>query len=279
MDDQLVCLRNASTDALQAANVGYPYPGRTNVSLFPWGPCIDNDLIEDTIPALLAAGKFIQVPLLFGNDNDEGSYFAVNANTTDDISTFFMDNYPLLTTNDTDNIVSTYSYLANTSTPEHGPLFAEASAAYGEATFICLSNTVVSTYAAALPAQAAQNNTAPAWNYRYNVLSASNEAAGDGVPHTYQDPALWGPGDPSYTADYMTSNAADIPLVMGYWTSFIKTLDVNAQAAPGAPVWETFGSDGKRLMFNASGASLEVVPADQNQRCAFWASLEPDTDM
>lgn len=269
--DPLSCLRAKDSTTLNTANIAYPYPGRTGGALFPYTPCVDGDFIADTTDKLLSAGKFIQVPLLLGNANDEGTIFAPNAASSTEVTDFFADNYPLLTADEVHSIVfQEYLYLEDTSTPMHAQYFALAATAYGESTFTCPSNNVASLYAAALPPTC--DNAAPVWNYRYAVLSPANAAAGLGTIHTYQDPAFWGPGDPDYVnqTGYAEANAAVIPLVAGYWTSFAKTYDVNAQAAPGAPRWEAYGSDQKRLLFNNTGAYMENVPSDQDARCSFW---------
>lgn len=262
--DPLACLRAANSSTLQAANIGYPYPNHTTAAIFPYGPCVDGDLIADTTDNLLTAGKFIQVPLLLGNDQDEGSLFVPNSTQSSEINDFFANNYPLLTPDEIHDIIfQWYLYLEDTSTPMHGQFFALAQTAYGESTLICPSINLASTFA---------NASVLVWNYRYAVVSPANAAAGLGTPHTYQDAAYWGPGSPDFTnnAGYAEANAATIPLVSGYWTSFVKTYDVNAQSAPGSPAWTAYGSEQNRLLFNGSGAFMETVPADQNARCGFW---------
>ncbi|KFZ18670.1 hypothetical protein V501_01087 [Pseudogymnoascus sp. VKM F-4519 (FW-2642)] len=87
--DQLECLRALDTEILQAAN---------------WTPTIDGHFIQDYPYVLFEKGKFIHVPIIFGNDNDEGTYFVPNATSPADVATFFTDNYPHLTTHDTDAI-------------------------------------------------------------------------------------------------------------------------------------------------------------------------------
>ena len=248
--DQLACLRAADSDVLQNANTDFPFPGRANIPLFPWGPCIDGDIIQDTIPSLLQQGKYIKVPLIYGNDQNEGSIFAPNANNSNDVATFFVDNYPLLTPDDTDAIISQqYAYLNATATSQHGPFFALAEAAYGESTFTCPSNLIMDSYAAG-------NCSAPVWNYRYNVLHPANAASGQGVPHTYQIQAWWGIGDPDFNSQYQMVNNISMPLVRGYWSSFVKHLDPNVESADGSPTWATWGSERGRLMFGNEGSSM-----------------------
>lgn len=282
--DQLACLRQKDTATLQAQNVPSPFPGRTAspVPLFYWTPCIDGDFLRDLPYNLFASGRFVGVPLLFGNDNDEGSEFATNAATPDDMVNFLQNNYPLLLANDTDAIVDQYPL--RPALPQHAAWFPSASDAYGEATFICPAVTVLSAYLTAAAATAA---TAPLWSYRYNVVDENNAAAGLGVPHLWESYAVFGPsnlGPAAPPQSYLTYNAAIVPLVMRYFLSFIQTHDPNPLRSAGAPVWDAWGSAGagtagnlSRIVIETNATRMETVGADQVARCQFWAGLAPRT--
>lgn len=71
-DAQMSCLRGKSLSELQAANVASAFPGRTAppAPLFYWTPCVDGEILEDLPYVLFEDGRFIKVPVLFGNDND-----------------------------------------------------------------------------------------------------------------------------------------------------------------------------------------------------------------
>lgn len=281
--DQLECLRLLDTATLQAQNIPSPFPGRTAapVPLFYWTPCIDGDFLQDLPYNLFAQGKFLTVPLLFGNDANEGSEFATNAATTDDMVNFLQNNYPLLLTNDTTAIINLYPL--QPAITNHAAWFPSASLAYGESTFICPAVTILSTYLTA----AGNNPNAPLWSYRYNVLDDGNAAAGLGVPHLWESFAVFGPsslGPASPPASYLTYNAAVVPQVMHYFLSFIQTKDPNPLRAPGSPVWGTWGSTGtganvSRILLqgNVTETAMEFVGSDQATRCAFWAGAAPRT--
>lgn len=70
--DVMSCLRETDTEALQAANVAQPFPGTDGdvVPKFYWTPCIDGDMLEDLPYRMLEKGRFVQVPIIFGNDQD-----------------------------------------------------------------------------------------------------------------------------------------------------------------------------------------------------------------
>ncbi|ROW01540.1 hypothetical protein VSDG_02114 [Cytospora chrysosperma] len=226
--DQMACLRALDTAALQAQNVPSPFPGRTAAPLphFYWTPCIDGDFIQDLPYNLFARGLFVDVPLLFGNDNDEGRSFAADAATSADMANFLRNNYPLLTAADADALVELYPL--EPAAARHAAWFPSASTAYGEATFICPAISILGAYAVFGPAS----------------------LAGEAAP-------------PSY----LTYNAPVVPLVMGYFLSFVRTGDPNALRAPGAPV----------IVIETNNTRMEEVGPAQALRCRFWKGLAPRT--
>ncbi|KAK3330408.1 Alpha/Beta hydrolase protein [Apodospora peruviana] len=133
------CLRSKSAALLQEMNRAQPFQGRTAwpLPLFYWTPCIDGDLLQDLPYRLFKKGQFVDVPLLSGTANDEGSVFAANAATEADMANFFANNYPALTLNDTDTIIQQYAKLALPPLPRHADWYPATSRAYGEATFTC----------------------------------------------------------------------------------------------------------------------------------------------
>ncbi|KAI3401962.1 hypothetical protein diail_6522, partial [Diaporthe ilicicola] len=286
--DQMACLRALDTKTLQAQNVPSPFPGRTQspVPLFYWTPCIDGDFLQDLPYNLLAQGKFVNVPLMFGNDNDEGSYFATNAATQDDMSNFFQNNYPLLTADDTAAIARAYPLMP--ALPQHAAWFPSASMAYGEATFICPAISLFAAYTKVATANNANTPGAALWLYRYNVIDNTNAAAGVGVPHLWESYAVFGPtnlASNNVPESYLTYNAPIVPVVMDYFLSFVQTRDPNPLRAAGSPAWGSWGSsflagaggNGTRLVLETNNTRMEPVEGAQAARCDFWAGLAPRT--
>jgi acetylcholinesterase len=95
--DELECLRGKDTLTLQVANKPSAYPGATGPPHFYFTPCIDGDFLQDYPILLFEQGKFIKVAVIFGDDQDEGSYFAANASTPADVAAFMVDQFPHLT--------------------------------------------------------------------------------------------------------------------------------------------------------------------------------------
>ena len=155
--------------------------------------------------------------------------------------------------------------------PEHAAYFPSASAAYGEATFTCPGNYISLSFANSLPPD-------KVWNYRYKVLQASNVAAGLGVPHTFESPAIFGLGnaDDNVNSSYATYNSEIIPVVMSYWISFVRDLTPNQYKYGSAPYWDSFGDGedgGKTILLQTNGTVMDTIPEDQVERCEFWRGL------
>lgn len=218
--------------------------------------------------------RFIQIALLIlSDDTDEGTFFSKNATSPAEVATFMTNNYPHLTSDDTDAINAQYPLMDPF--PEHAAYFPSAVAAYGESTFICVGNYICSVYTQHVsPSQV--------WNYRYNVQMAGYVSIGDGVPHTIESEAIFGVGNIGDTAateaqtGYTTYNAEIIPVVMNYYISFVRTLDPNTYKYSDAPYWENFGcwsEEGSRLKFETRATAMELIPQDQAERCEFWRGL------
>ena len=65
-----------------------------------------------------------------------------------------------------------------------------------------------------------------------------------------------------------------MPVIQGYWTSFMRSYDPNAHRAPGTPAWEGWsGSSMRRLMLITNGTAMETVPKDQAARCQYLSGI------
>lgn len=107
------------------------------------------------------------------------------------------------------------------------------------------------------------------------MTDPAQAAEGLGVPHTIEISAIWGPDNTNGAApaSYYTTNAAIIPVIQGYWISFIRTLNPNALRAPGTPEWNTFGPHQERLLFMTTSTRMELVQEEQKARCNYLTSI------
>lgn len=275
-DDALSCLRSVSLDIIQTANIDLPFPGGSDSPepLWYWLPVRTGPgtLVPDRLYKSFLTGRFIKVPLLVGDDTDEGTYFAVNASTQAEVSRYLKNNYPGLGQTQLDQINEAYP--KTTPFPEHAAYFPSAEAAYGESTFTCPGNIMAESMAYFYDSD-------KVWNYRYNVLDPTLLAAGLGVPHTAEESAIFGPGYAGTALEsFYTTNAAIVPVVMDYWVSFVRSLDPNTYKSEDAPVWETWrhlGDNGKgrglRLRIQTNDTVMEEVPQLLAERCALWREL------
>jgi carboxylesterase type B len=107
----------------------------------------------------------------------------------------------------------------------------------------------------------------------YNVEDPTEIAQGLGVPHTIEAVAIWGThSGASVPASYLTTNKNIIPVVQGYWTSFIRTLDPNKLRASGTPEWTAFNGSA-RILFETNATRIESVDEAQRERCEFFWGL------
>lgn len=127
-------------------------------------------------------------------------------------------------------------------------------------------------------------STQHVWSYQYNVHDRKDDAAGLGVPHTVETPAIWGPpngfcDECQYSKHH--EDAPIVPVVMDLWISFVKALDPNPYRDAKTPYWQswgTTGSSGRRLKIQLKDTTMEGLPAEQIEKCKFWRSLASVTE-
>jgi carboxylesterase type B len=181
------------------------------------------------------------------------------------MNTFLLSNFPHLTQEQLITIDDLYPKAAQF--PGTGAYWRTVSNAYGEMRYICPGINVSSVMA---------NARVKVWNYRYNVRDPTNYAHGLGTTHTEEVSAIWGTqyvngGAP---ASYNSSNYPMVPVIQGYWTSFIRAFDPNLYRAKGTPIWDGWTESAmKRLMFITNGTAMETAPSAQANRCEFLSGI------
>lgn len=279
----LDCLRNKTAQELQLENHSIPYPNATSPPLFMWNPVVDGDFVRDLKYSAFAAGKFVQVPLIVGDDTDGGSVFAPRyAASQEQSDQFLRDQFPSLTWKQLAHIGALYPN-ADTACPRPGCFYQQASRAYGDMRYMCPGLFV----SAAGGAARRHGGAGPrSWNYRYDVRDAAQVGEGLGVPHVAELAAVFGPaytgggggggGPPSYYAP-AGPNAAVVPLVQAYWLSFVRALDPTPFRRPGAAAWLPLAPAApQRLLFETGGtARMEAVDALTRERCLYLWTIGP----
>ena len=269
----LNCLRSVDIATFMASTKNSPFPegSPSPIPLWYWLPVIDNDLVLDHMYNMFESGRFIKVPLLVGDDTDEGTDFGYNAASADDVRTFMKNNYPRMKDDQLNRMNELYPLMAPLA--NHAAYFPSAAAAYGDSTFTCAGNEMASAYTRYAHAN-------KVWNYRYNVVDPDNTANGLGVPHTFETSAIFGPGMAGgFAQSYLTTNAPIVPITMAYFISFIRALDPNKYRDKLAPEWDTWGlGGGKRLRLQTGSLGMENVPRELTAKCAFWRGLVDYTE-
>lgn len=268
-----------------------------------WGPTVDPTGRWLVAPhyEMFEQGRFQKLPAIYGHTSNEGtpSYLSNNSATTDADLTNNVKNAvgPSFTDEQAAAILKAYppslnnisffgrdvsesgskDVAARRKSGGTGVQWQRDAAIQGELKLTCPTMWKSDMHAAS-------RNKAN-WHYRYNVLDLSMGGLRDqGIfsPHTSELYAIWGPNntdgnDPKcYTVPAAQGGCADIvPIVQGYWLSFIKTLDPNKLRLSGTPEWKPWDVDGaERIVFDNGNASMEATgegmgelePAGMNQR-------------
>lgn len=265
--DSLHCLRSKSAQELQKANVNaQPFPGSQHPQLFAWNPVIDGDFIPEVTYAAMEKGRFVDVPVLMGDDTNGGTVFTPrDTATTPQVNTFLHDQFPFLTLGDLYDIDHMYP---PTDCSSPGCKWRLLSDIYGDIRYMCSTLFMSQQYA----------KKGKSWNYRWNVEDPRQVNEGLGVPHTVEVHAVFGPENTrGAPASYFKGgeNAHAVTVAQGYWTSFIRTLNPNKLRAKGSAEWEQ--ADGwKRIVVNTGGQTeMETVNSEQRRRCTFYKNIGP----
>lgn len=128
--DVMQCLRSKNTTTLQSADIVLPYPSRVNSPVAYFAPCVDGTFSTDLLYNLFEAGKCVKVPILIGDDTNEGTEFILDATTSEEFLETIKDNFPGLTSSDLQRINRTYPLMPPL--PKHGAWFPSVTAAYGD---------------------------------------------------------------------------------------------------------------------------------------------------
>lgn len=270
-NDTLSCLRNLSAASIQAVNVNTPFPGAQQPPLYMYGPVLDYDFITDYTLSAYSRGQFIKVPAIYGDDTNEGPTFAPRSTSSyAQGNTFLQNNFPSFTLQQLQQIPKFYPVEGTPSFPNSGRFWRQIGNAYGELRYTCPGVFV---------SQQLADRKVPSWNYRWNVIDPEDNAEGLGVTHTVEIHAIWGPENTrnQSPASYRLGgvNAPIVPVVQGYWTSFIRSFNPNQYKKEGTPTWEEWGEQ-RRLMFQTNRTRMEEVSEEQKRRCEYLLSLGVD---
>lgn len=262
-----------------------------------YGPVLDNDFVTDYTYAAYMKGNFVKLPAIYGDDTNEGTIFTPSSTANISASDQFLkDQFPALTLSQLARINALYPEAGTPQFAGKGAYWRQVSNAYGEIRYICPGIFISQKYV--------QLGLASIWNYHWNVQDPPDVEEGYGVTHTSEVNAIFGPDNVNggAPASYSTINANIVPVIQGYWTSFIRSHDPNTFRAAGSPLWRNwdgvglggnggdvrgdaspdgygfgtqYGGHGgyQRLLMQTNISHMETVPLAQAERCAYLASI------
>ncbi|EFR01911.1 cholinesterase [Nannizzia gypsea CBS 118893] len=274
--DSLACLRKLDVNKLQEFNLGVPLPDSSGPPLFAYSPVIDGDLIEDSFYNLFNQGKYIDVPTVMGSDSNEGTIFAPhNTSTLEESDRWLARQFPALKTNHFEKLHELYPK-PQVQYQGAGMYWSQLSQLYGEMRYVCPAMAICRTMSDSLEINK--------WSYEYHAQDHRFTKNGYGATHTVELNAIFGPAflgrkpAPSYNTP---ENGLIVPIVQGYWTSFIRTLDPNKHRVAGSPEWKPSvqGQDLSkplhRLFFETNGTKMISEDEGLKKRCDYLTSIGP----
>ncbi|KAK7712411.1 hypothetical protein SLS64_004795 [Diaporthe eres] len=248
--DTVACLRAVPSDTLTAI-----FESDVVDEIPSWGMEIDGDFIEGNAREALLAGNFIKVPILHGQNHDEGTALATRGIDTDaqflaDVRSRGADNATAL------RIAALYpddpaagipATLAGRAPAELGLQYKRAAAFCGDLVWHATRRLTAETWA---------RNGVPGWAYLFNVLPAGVSDA-VGVTHFLEVAYVFSNiGAAAPQKHTMVAN-----LMSRYWAGFIADLDPNSGNV--GPNWPTYSLAEPQLMaFDVNMTSLATPIAD-----------------
>lgn len=254
----LGCLRGLSAKEITANNTNIPTPGGgSSPPLYMYSNVIDGTFTQDYTYNAFASGKYIKVPVIFGDSTNEGTIFTPDSiSNYSQMTSFLTDQFARLNSSQLSTIDAFYHKAEQF--PGKGAYWRTAANAYGEMRYTC-PGLFIST-------MMNQHGVNRSWNYHWDVLTSENAINGLGVQHTAELLSIWGTSSP-------LTNAL-IPVIQNYWVSFIKMMDPNKLKLASAPTWKPYTDSGReRVHFinDPAQTAMEVVDAGQMERCKwFW---------
>ncbi len=246
----MACLRGKSvTDVLHALPT--KLDGFQSRQGADWLPVVDGDFLPDDPMKLFASGAFAKVPVLLGNNTNEGSIF-LNGNTTivDDPSYLAFEEvqYP----GHGADVVAKYppsSYA--------GSYLDAAAEAFTDGSLVCPTRRIArAIVAAGMPA------------YRYRFAHALTNFLIPNLGAFHASELLFVFGNPLGGTRLTDEEAPLSQTMMGYWGSFAAASDPNGN---GRAPWPAYDAAHETDMV------LDLTPSTEDQykrdACDFWDSV------
>lgn len=246
--DKIACLRALDQATLRSANCWF-------------NPAINKeDLFSDSLPEMFRQGKYRKVPTIWGTCADEGTKNVPQSTASvDEAKKFFLQQDPTLSNSSLAVLQKMYLDADQPVFPKSGAKWRQLANAMGDIGNHCQTRNLQDFLV---------RDGSPTWNYKYDVIDPTDEAAGFGAWHTVNTHAFWGQSrDDNAPKSYATTNKPAISLVRGYWFSFIRHLDPNRDREQGSAEWTPYTAGRERLFIQTGNTHMERISDNQNLRC------------
>lgn len=245
-NDTLACLRSLDFNTFLLATESVPISSSYNSIALSYLPRPDGTVLLDSPEILASKGQFAKVPLLLGDQEDEGTLFSVyqlNLTSTKDLEEYLGSLYfQQATVSQVQDLVATYPDDPSAGSPfRTGPLnniypqYKRLAAILGDVIFTLQRRSLLEIVDQIAP-------SVPTWSFIASYLY----------------------GTPFLGTFHTTSQIAAFGLVPGYasavtqefYISFFNTMNPNSNGSALLPKWPCWGSGKQVMQLGATSSSL-----------------------
>lgn len=246
-DQSATCLRSKSV-AEVLAKQGNPYGGRVAYEL----ATVDGRILPMSQRAALTEGRFHRVPILFGNNGDEGKIFVPPKLSAAEYPSTLA-GYAEAVHRPVPRILKAYP-LAHYASPTDG-----AAAAYGDANFVCTNRVVARLLA----------HQVSAYEYEFDDVQGTAPLGpihGAELRYLF-DVTFLGPIFDGSPATLPAPSQALALAMRRYWTAFARTDSPNQLATS---VWQPVPSGTIQLLVAPEPRSTSAAAFVERHKCRYW---------
>ncbi|KAL6701646.1 lipase [Trichoderma pleuroticola] len=244
--DTLACLRSLDFNTFLLATESVPISSSYNSIALSYLPRPDGTVLLDSPEILASRGQFAKVPLLLGDQEDEGTLFSVyqlNLTSTQDLEEYLGSLYfQQATASQVQDLVATYPDDPSAGSPfRTGPLnslypeYKRLAAILGDFIFTLQRRSLLETVDQIAP-------SVPTWSFIASYLYGT---AFLGTFHTTSQIAAFGL-IPGYAS----------AVTQEFYISFFNTMNPNSNGSALLPVWPCWGSGKQVMQLGPTSSSL-----------------------
>ncbi|ORX40256.1 Alpha/Beta hydrolase protein [Kockovaella imperatae] len=264
-NDTFQCLRAIDAVILQNATNQLREEPRFALG-FPWNPNVDYDLIPDRPSYLLSQGKFARIPILAGDDLDEGTIFVqTDTNSTQGVVNQIEWLEPVNPSQaSVDTLLELYSnvpalgcpYGTGNQTFGLNPQYKRIASMYGDLAFQHARRWMLE--------QMNANDWCQTWTWLWDA--SPHPGTRTGISHTFDAQYFLGQVD---ERDSGPAGVAISSLALEYWLNFIHYADPNGQCPGEITYWPKYqegGASANMLLFSGGNTTFNASVIQDDYR-------------